>query len=544
MKLHYLWLGGYRNLQDVSVDFPEPQALPNTSPRPPIFLLLGVNGTGKTGILRALAHILSQLEERQAPGIAFELSYQIGRGGRSYEVTITGDGRGALSGIKFTIQTGESDANQLDSSDWSAYLPAQTVVYTSGNLSEWNAVLKSDDDLRERRSEERAELLHQQLDAKHDVQEVVGFGDLLDFTAVPPVMAEVIPSRTALFTTDHLELALLATLAIQNDDNRDHHSATQQQTIYRRAGIDRLRAFSLRLEPLISQTQEGVILEQVELMMQSLLEERLEEDVALNRRLEELLSWVPPVLPKEQTERIQKLADYATHRHRNPDGSYHLLFELNDDTLLVLGGSQGLFATPKQLFDFLVDLRNRGVLARADLILDKIDLADPILSRHVSDGEHEFLGRMALFLLMRQPESLFLLDEPETHFNDIWKRELVDMLADVLKGRDSTVLLSTHSSIVISDVAHPQLVLLVKDDKGHTQVVDVQTPTFGADPSDIATNILGAPRAGGALSAEYLKMALERGNREELEAMLGIVSPGYWRFRIRDRLESLDAVSD
>jgi ABC-type transport system involved in cytochrome c biogenesis ATPase subunit len=544
MKLRRLWLGGYRNLQDIAIDFPEPISVADMPPRPPIFLLAGVNGTGKTGILRAVAHIFAQLEDRQAPGISFEVAYQISRGGKSFEVEIKGDGRGTLSGVEVSVQDGEGASRQIDSAGWAEYLPAQTIIYTSGHLSEWHVVLDPDDELRQRRSEERSELLAQQLAAAQEVQEVMGLGDLLDFAAAPPVMAEVIPDRTVLFTSDHLELALLATLAIPSDDDGDYLTPTQRQEIYRRAGVERLRSFSLRLEPIAAHAQESVILEQADLLVRSLLGDRLDEDAALKRRLEELLSWPVPVLPEQQAERIRTLAELAIHRHRNPDGSYHLLFDLDEETRLALGGSQGLFATPKQLFDFLADLQNRGVLARADLILDKSDLTDPILSRHLSGGEHEFLGRMALFLLMRQPESLFLLDEPETHFNDVWKRELVDMLAAVLKGRDSTVLLSTHSSIVISDVAHPQLILLVKDDAGRTQVVDVHTPTFGADPSDIAINILGAPRAGGTLSAARLKAALERGNREELQALLDIVSPGYWRFRIRDRLESLDVTSD
>ncbi|RMH47320.1 MAG: hypothetical protein D6694_02170, partial [Gammaproteobacteria bacterium] len=156
----------------------------------------------------------------------------------------------------------------------------------------------------------------------------------------------------------------------------------------------------------------------------------------------------------------------------------------------------------------------------------------------------EFLGRMALFLLMRQPNALFMLDEPETHFNDVWKRELVNLLADALEGYQATVLLSTHSSIVISDIAHPQMVLLVKDERGYTRPLDIRTPTLGADPSDIAVAVLGAGGSAGSLADEELDAALKRGDREELERLLAIVSPGYWRFRIRSRLEDLNAASD
>ncbi len=543
MKLRSFWLGGYRNLQNVTITFPQPSPLAELRPRPPIFLLVGVNGTGKTGILRALALIFDRLEDRRAPGFPFKLAYQIGRGGKSFEVVVESKGHTTLRDVNFLVTNEDGETSEIEPTEWTDYLPQQTVVYTSGHLGEWQFLLEQETNGYERREEEQSELLHQFLKEAKTIQEVVGLGNLIDFES-PAVMAEMIPGRTVLLADKQLELALLATLAIEGDAHESRRQAEECRDIYRRAGIDRLRAFSLDLIPLAANAQEGVILAQVELLVHSLLEDRLEEYPEVQRRLQELLSWTPPELPEQLTERIRKLAELAVHRHRNPDGSYHLLFEMNEETRLNLGGSQGLFATSKQFFDFLADLQKRGVLARTDLILDKIDLAEPILSRHLSDGEREFLGRMALFLLMRQPESLFLLDEPETHFNDIWKRELVGLLTSMLDGRDSTALLSTHSSIVISDVAHPQLVLLVKDHQGRTKVIDVQTPTFGADPSDIAINILGAPRAGGVLSARELKAALERGDREELAALLQIVSPGYWRFRIRTRLEELDASSN
>jgi hypothetical protein len=51
----------------------------------------------------------------------------------------------------------------------------------------------------------------------------------------------------------------------------------------------------------------------------------------------------------------------------------------------------------------------------------------------LSDGEQMLLGRMGMIsLLSGQDGSLMLLDEPETHFNDVWKREIVEML----DGRD------------------------------------------------------------------------------------------------------------
>ena len=71
----------------------------------------------------------------------------------------------------------------------------------------------------------------------------------------------------------------------------------------------------------------------------------------------------------------------------------------------------------------------------------------------LSDGERMFLGRIALFYLLKgQDNALLILDEPETHFNDIWKRRLVDILDGALGDLASDVIISTHSSIALTDV--------------------------------------------------------------------------------------------
>lgn len=543
MRLRKLWLSNYRALQDVVIEFPDPREMDIGIPLPPIHLLLGVNGTGKTAVLRALASVFDALDGRRAPGISFELCYQVTRGREPVEVEITGDGRGTLSGVDFQVRQANQPPEALDPVDWPSYLPSQILVYTSGSLDEW-CFLSAD--ARDERSEEeeRSELLRQVTEAGGEIQEVTGVRDLLDFVATRPVMEEVIPSRTRLFTDEDLELALLATLAIQEEQD----VATQRGEIYRRAGVKRLRAFALRLEPLANRAQEGVILEQVDLLVRGLLQDRLEEDAGLKRRLDDLLTWTPPVLPAKLLDRVRQLARLATHRHRNSDGSYHLVFELDAETLLALGGSQGLFATSKQFFDFLADLRERGVLTQADMILEKTDLDEPILSRHLSDGEHEFLGRMALFLLMRQENTLFLLDEPEMHFNDVWKRELVDLLATTLEGFDSTVLLSTHSSIVVSDIAHPQLVLLVKDENGCARVEEVNMPTIGTDPSEIMMYLLNTDDSIGRRVFEQLDKLIQREwkpeERERLERLIRHLGPGYHRAELRSIWRELGALQD
>jgi len=45
------------------------------------------------------------------------------------------------------------------------------------------------------------------------------------------------------------------------------------------------------------------------------------------------------------------------------------------------------------------------------------------------------LASLCLISFLDESEALILLDEPEVHFNDKWKRQLVFMLNQSLKGQ-------------------------------------------------------------------------------------------------------------
>jgi len=528
MKLHSLWIGDYRNLRDIELTFP-PQ------PRLPIHLVVGINGTGKSGLLRVIAHIFRTLEYSQAPHIPFRAEYQIGRGEENWQVRIKGDGSGTVSGITFEVANAQGEFSPRERSEWADFLPARTVVYTSGNLAEWQPIFAEAITERERWESDQAEALRSRQDSEAHIDEVA---TSVELKRPSPVIEEVIPSRTLLLTPPHLQLALLATLALKEAADADLRSE-----IYQRAKLDQLTRFALRLEPLSMQDGGRQSHERLTLLIQELLV-KYPDDPDLQKRLEEL-NKQGSVLPPRPMELVRKLAELAARRHRNPDGSYHLLFDMTPEIRLGLGGDKGLFPTPMEFYEFLADLYERGVLAGVDLVIRKTDLPDEILDHHLSDGEYDFLGRMALFLLLCQPESLFLLDEPESHFNDVWKRELVDILAMILKDQPSTVLLTTHSSIVVSDVSADQVTLLKKDEQGRTRSIDIRTPTLGADPSEIMIQVLEAPDSIGQDALDYLDDQLKRDwkpeDREELEKLIRTVGPGYHRSELRTIWRKLNA---
>ncbi len=106
-----------------------------------------------------------------------------------------------------------------------------------------------------------------------------------------------------------------------------------------------------------------------------------------------------------------------------------------------------------------------------------------LLLRSFSDGEHQFIHTMGICLLLKDRRTLLLLDEPETHFNPSWRAKFVKILNDGIelgnKGKEynvhllKDVLLTSHSPFIISDCMPNNVILFEKDDAGNTTATKV-----------------------------------------------------------------------
>jgi restriction system-associated AAA family ATPase len=79
-----------------------------------------------------------------------------------------------------------------------------------------------------------------------------------------------------------------------------------------------------------------------------------------------------------------------------------------------------------------------------------------LLLRNFSDGEHQFLHTLGICFMLKDRSSLLLLDEPETHFNPGWRAKFIKVLSDGIKAGGGNnmikeILLSSHSPFIISD---------------------------------------------------------------------------------------------
>lgn len=223
--------------------------------------------------------------------------------------------------------------------------------------------------------------------------------------------------------------------------------------------------------------------------------------------------------------RIRQLYEIATTVIGEPEPSNErlLLFDLrepvdaNGTTQLTIDALLEVFrddedesATSFDIFKKLHRWQQSGILKDVVMAIRKRGVDDLMLYEWLSDGEQLFLGRMALFhLLQDESDALVLLDEPETHFNDVWKRRIVDIIDDSLRTKANEIVITTHSSIALTDVFRLEVTLLhFFEDEGN--VLQMRTPvhTFGASPTVILREIFGAPESVGQRAAEFLDLFL------------------------------------
>jgi restriction system-associated AAA family ATPase len=101
-----------------------------------------------------------------------------------------------------------------------------------------------------------------------------------------------------------------------------------------------------------------------------------------------------------------------------------------------------------------------------------------LLLREFSDGEHQFLHTMGICLMLKDRKSILLLDEPETHFNPSWRAKFIKILNDSIKAGSSKsnvnsnvhllkdILLTSHSPFIISDCMPDNVILFERNEKG------------------------------------------------------------------------------
>ena len=177
--------------------------------------------------------------------------------------------------------------------------------------------------------------------------------------------------------------------------------------------------------------------------------------------------------------------------NRRPVRVEHLYLYLSDlDQVRKLrdfyGSNQEFFKALESTYisELIHDVRIRVALQRA---------RGALTFRELSEGEQQLLLVLGLMRFTREDESIFLLDEPDTHLNPAWSaqyRSFLERFGGL--GPSSHVIMATHDPLVVSAMTRQEVRILARTEEGLTEsLVPLEDPQGMGVGSLLTSDVYG-----------------------------------------------------
>ncbi|OMO28493.1 AAA family ATPase [Vibrio sp. 10N.222.47.A9] len=451
MRLKRLALKEYRNLRGVDITFSETfehSSGINESEKKTVrsHALIGQNGTGKSNLLEALVTIFRDIDLDLDISFDYVLEYSI----RGHQVKIEADmEKRKRRPYVWVDGKSESQSYLLRNKE---LLPSHIFAYYSGRNERMEALFQS----HQRRFNKRQEI-----------------------TAEEVIPAELLRNlsnseadREAIERVRRLE---------DNKQLKNFGDDRLRRLFYCRGGHSQLVLLACLLsdDPVFKKVLENLNIESLESALFVLKQphrlRKLEDDdieqgdprfwYARGNVVSEFLdklwkvSWAP--IRNEES----KLVDFRGRRERQRQLYMYVptpekLRELGE----LVGTAESFFryAEGAYIGDLIDEVRI--TVKKKDGHGGKVDFTQ------LSEGELQMLTVLGLMRITNESHSLFLLDEPDTHLNPIWKLRYFDDIEDVLNPSaesivqgESQVLITTHDPIMIGSLKKEQVHIIRKN---------------------------------------------------------------------------------
>jgi hypothetical protein len=553
--------------------------------------VVGLNGSGKTHLLQALVEIFLALARQQRPHFPVTIAWELGEGDRRRTLLFNNPGHAQEIAWwqSSEIIPDDADANQwgelidelyggkegwesiILNGNWpgqgiTTYLPKAVLAYTTGRLEPWQWLFR-------REASAEIDTLPEPEDYDTSIERPIGWSRQRE-----------LEYQSAQNTDESRAIVQSLQQLAEESSSREYD---QDICLLLDPTLLKFALLTVSLQQAVQDYQQYASDEDIESFMQE-IRNNPNDGTGLRRMLSQV-GWVWPVSvifqidfnpdawgeseARQKSSLLQAMYLLANEVVREPEPSTErrLFYDLKSRCRLDEHGAEysdiinqffggdtsgyvvdalqrfigGTETSPFDGFKQLLSLHRQGLLTDIQIGVQKADTDTILLFDELSDGEQVYLGRMALFHLMEgESDALLLLDEPEVHFNDKWKREIVNIIDDVLRSRANDVLIATHSSITLTDVFNDEIVLFDKQD-GQTVAIDVRSNTFGADPSEVMIRLFGVPDGVGQRAMEWLEERIQEDywtldRRSELEDLIEHVGPGFYRTELRLILKKLN----
>ncbi|TYC52006.1 AAA family ATPase [Zoogloea oleivorans] len=504
MQLQRIRIPAFRNLRDLDIAFashlqPVAGAPAEVQPKPiRSHALIGQNGTGKSNLIEALITIFRDVDLDREAAFDYTLEYSI----RGHAVRIEADSAKQKRPFVWVDDKAETQGHLLKNRE---LLPAHIFAYYSGRNERIEALFQE----HQRRFNQRQEITTDEvlsgatlnaftdsarvLDLEQDLRKFEGKQekdlDSDELVELRRIQLELKPfeEQRAQFL-EKAEARNRGRLAQLGDDRL-------RRLFYCRGGHSQLVLLACLLSDdlVFRKVLKNLHIESLESALFVLKEpHRLREkrrggkfdEQELNegdRRfwyargnvvsefLDKLwqVAWAP--IEQEATKQID-------FRGRSEKQKQLYLFVPSQDKLKQLGelvgGTDSFFryAEGAYIGDLIDEVRI--TVKKRDEHGGKVSFTQ------LSEGELQMLTVLGLMRITREDHCLFLLDEPDTHLNPIWKLRYFDDIEGVLTSDDaalaqgeSQILITTHDPMMVGSLKREQVHILRRD--GNRTVVDV-----------------------------------------------------------------------
>lgn len=370
-------------------------------PSEPICVLMGHNGSGKSYLIECLVEVFRELDLGAPPPFAYHLRYEC----RGHEIEVRGDPGLERNRLVLSVD-GEPISYKKFSELSGEYLPAYVFGYYSG----WSPRLEHQFNVPTRRH----------------------YRNVLNSNA-----SEVTSRRLLFCRKDYSQLVLLAFFLSR--DARAHQLLAKYLHI---------RSFDSALFVLRTPWWGGGSAPRPR--------QKLEGDPRFWHALGSfttLLSrmWGACLAPIRSEESVER------DIRRQPEKTERLYLYIRDvEQLAALVGPDD---SPKTMF---VNLESLFLCDLIDEVRVSVEREDGTIVQfsQLSEGEQQLLTVIGLLLFTQDDDSLYLLDEPDTHLNPVWTYDFLGLIAEHVNTDKSQLLVATHNPLMVGSLRRTQVRVL------------------------------------------------------------------------------------
>lgn len=452
MQLQRIQISNFRNLRGLEINFathlePSAGSVPD-APLVPIrsHALIGQNGTGKSNLIEALITIFRDVDLDRDAAFDYELDYTI----RGYAVRIKANVGEQKRPYVWVNGKAESQGYLLRNRE---LLPSHVFAYYSGRNERMEELFR----LHEHRFTRRMESTDEESLPAHLLENFTASES--DISAIAAKKRREETKTLRQFGDDrlrrlfycrggHSQLVLLACLL--SDD-----------PVFKKV-LDNLNIVSLE--------SALFVLKQPYRLRDLKDDDILEGDprfwFARGSFVSEFLDklWQVAWAPIQNVE--SKVVDFRGRRELQKQ---LFLYVPSQEKLKELGE---LVGSPASFFRYAEGAYIGDLIDEVRITVKKRDEHGGKVSfTQLSEGELQMLTVLGLMRITSDDHCLFLLDEPDTHLNPIWKLRYFDDIENVLAPRDgsmvqgeSQILLTTHDPMMVGSLKREQVHILRRED--------------------------------------------------------------------------------